>query len=108
MDKFELICTLISTILGVIPTIVSVVLLVRNIIKNKDWTIIQKIAQSAMKAVEDYAKSHPGMKGDDKLNMALEAVKNGLAAANINFDENTIKKIVEYINQMVGWSNSMN
>lgn len=108
MDKISLICTLITTIVGVIPTIVSVIVLVRNIIKNKDWEMIKKIAQEAMTSAEEYAKEHSGMTGEDKLNMALEAVKKGLAAANISFDENSIKKIVEYINQMCAWTKTVN
>lgn len=102
------ICTLITTIAGVIPTIVTVVILVVNIIKNKDWNLVQKIAREAMATVEEYAKSHPELKGDDKLNMALEAIKSGLAAANVNFDEKLMKKTIEYIKSMIGWSNSMN
>ena len=36
MDKFSLICELIITIAGVIPTIVSLVCLIKNIIQNKN------------------------------------------------------------------------
>lgn len=108
MDKFTLICTLITTIAGVIPTIVSLVMLVRNVIKNKDWELIKKIAQEAMTTVEEYANTHPEMSGEDKLNMALEAVKAGLGAAGIKFDENLIKQIVAYIQEMCKWSKTVN
>ncbi len=108
MDKISLICTLITTIVGVVPTIVSVIVLVRNIIKNKDWEMVKKIAQEAMTSAEEYSREHPGMTGEDKLDMALEAVKKGLAAANISFNENSIKKIIEYINQMCAWTKTVN
>lgn len=110
MDKISLICTLITTIVGVIPTIVSVILLIRNVIKNKDWDMIKKIAQEAMTAAEAYAKEHAedGLTGEEKLNMALETVKKGLAAANISFDDEKIKKIVEYINEMCAWTKTVN
>jgi hypothetical protein len=36
MEKFSLICDLIVAICGVLPTIVSVVFLVKNIIENKN------------------------------------------------------------------------
>ena len=51
-DTFQLVCSLITAIAGVIPTIVSVVLLVRNIIKNKDWQQVCEIAKAAMTAAE--------------------------------------------------------
>ena len=107
-DTFQLICSLITAIAGVIPTIVSVVILVRNIIKNKDWQQVCEIAKAAMTAAEDYAKEHPSMTGDEKLEFALEIVKKGLDAAGIVVDDALIKRIIEYIKQLCNWSKTVN
>lgn len=101
------IINLIIAIVSVIPTLVSVIVLVINIIKNKNWKLMMAIADEAMKTVEEYAKSHPGMTSDEKLEMAIEAVKSGLAVAGIKIDADTIKRIVEYIKQSIGWFNDM-
>lgn len=108
MEKFSLICDLIVAICGVLPTIVSVVLLVKNIIENKNWKVIEKIVLSAMSSIEEYAKEHPDLSSDGKLDMALDAIKSGLTAAGISFDANLIKKIIEYINTMCSWSKTVN
>lgn len=65
------------------------------------------IADEAMKTVEEYSKLHPGMTSDEKLEMAIEAVKSGLAVAGIKVDADAIKRIVEYIKQSIGWFNDM-
>lgn len=108
MDKFSLICDLIIAICGFIPTIVSIVLLVRNIIKNKNWKIIEPIIRAAMSAAEEYAKEHPEMTGEDKLNMAIASIKSGCEAAGIKFDDELLKQIVAYINELCSWSKTVN
>lgn len=108
MDKFELICNLIVAILGIVPTVVSLVLLIKNIIVNKNWSLVTKIAQTAMSSVEEYSAAHPGMTGEDKLNMAIEAVKAGCGAAGIKVDDILIKKIVDYIGDLCSWSKTVN
>lgn len=106
--KFETICNLIIAICGVIPTIVSLVVLIVNIIKNKNWTLIVTMIKEAMTTVETYAKEHPEMPSDDKLNMALESVKSACSAAGIKLDTELIKKIISYINEMCSWSKTVN
>jgi len=98
---------LVSAIVTVIPTIVSVVLLIRNIIKNKDWAAIMDISDAAMRKVEEYSKEHPGMTSDEKLEMALEAIKAGLGVAGIKIDKALIKRIIDYIKQSISWFNEM-
>lgn len=101
------ITNLIIAIVSIIPTLVSVIALIINIIKTKNWKLVMAIADEAMKTVEEYSKLHPGMSSDDKLNMAIEAVKSGLAVAGIKFDADMIKRIVEYIRESIGWFNEM-
>ena len=98
---------LVTAIVSLIPTIVSVVILIRNIIKNKNWSLVMSIADAAMKKVEDYSREHPGMSSDEKLEMALQAIKAGLGVAGIKFDDALIKRIIEYIKQSISWFNEM-
>lgn len=101
------IINLVIAIVSIIPTLVSVVILVVNIIKNKNWKLMMAIADEAMKTVEEYSKLHPGMSSDDKLNMAIESVKSGLAIAGIKVDAAAIKRVVGYIKQSIDWFNNM-
>lgn len=110
METFKLVLDLVVSICGIIPTIVAVCLLVKNIIANKNWELVQKIAQEAMTSVEEYEYSemHPEMTSKDKLDMALEAIKAGLCAAGIKFDDALIKQIIAYIEQLIKWSKTVN
>lgn len=65
------------------------------------------IADAAMRKVEDYSKEHPGMSSDEKLEMALQAVKAGLGVANIKFDDKLVKRIIDYIKESISWFNEM-
>ena len=102
------IVSLVTAIVSVIPTIVSVVCLIVNIVKNKNWNLVMDIADAAMKQVEDYARLHPGMSADDKLNMALKAIEAGLDVAGIKVDTALLQRIIDYIKQSIAWFNEMN
>lgn len=102
------IVNLIIAIVSVIPTLVSVILLIINIVKTKNWNLVMDIADAAMKEVEDYSRTHPGMSADDKLNMALKAIEAGLGVAGIKVDTTLLKRIVDYIKQSITWFNEMN
>ena len=66
------------------------------------------IANAAMKEVEDYAREHPEMTSDQKLEMALEAAKKGLQVAGITLDTAAVQRLIEYIQKAIGWHNEMN
>ena len=102
------IVNLIIAIVSIIPTIVSVVMLIINIIKTKNWNLVMDIADAAMRKVEEYSREHPGMSPDDKLNMALEAIKTGLEVAGIKLDTTLLQRIIDYIKQSISWFNEMN
>lgn len=106
--KFELICNLIISIASLIPTIVSLVALIINVIKNKNWTLVVKVANSAMSTVEEYAKEHPGMTSEEKLEMAIKAIKSGCESAGIALDEATLARTIEYIQEMCAWAKTVN
>lgn len=106
--KINVIYDLIVTIAGLVPTIISFVLLIKNIIKNKNWTLVSKMALEAMSAVETYSAEHPNMNSEEKLNMALEAVKKSCEVANIKVDAELVKRIISYISEMCSWAKTVN
>jgi hypothetical protein len=101
------IVNLVVAIASLVPTLVSIVVLIINIIKNKDWKLVMTIADEAMKTVELYSMDHPGMTSDEKLEMAIESVKSGLGVAGIKVDAALIKRIAEYIKESISWFNGM-
>ena len=108
VEKILLVVELIGAICALVPTIVSVCALIKNIIKNKNWALIMKIANSAMSAVEVYSKEHTGMTSEEKLEMALEAIKASCQTAGIALDEANLQRIVEYIAEMCAWAKTVN
>lgn len=107
MDWKEII-EFIPELVSAISAIVAFVLLIVNAIKNKNWQLITEIAKAVMADVEEFAKTHPEMTPDDKLNMALEGIKTAMTAAGIKFDEKIIKKLIDYITEMCKWSKKVN
>ena len=108
VEKILLVVELIGAICALVPTIVSVCALIKNIIKNKNWALIMKIANSAMSAVEVYSKEHTGMTSEEKLEMAVEAIKASCQTAGIALDEASLQRIVEYIAEMCAWAKTDN
>jgi len=103
----SLIYTIVSLAILIIPSIVSAVIFIIKAVKNKDWRQIMNVADAAMKEVEEYAKAHPNMTSDEKLDMALNAVQKSLSSMNITFDDATKEKTKNYINQTIKWFNDM-
>ena len=107
-EKILLVVELIGAVCALVPTLVSIFALIKNIIKNKNWALIMKIANSAMSTVEAYSKEHPGMTSEEKLEMALEAIKASCKTAGIDLDEANLQRIVEYIAEMCTWAKTVN
>jgi hypothetical protein len=101
------ICTLVVTIIGVIPTVVSLVAYIVKSIKNKDWSAILTITQKAMSEVESASKDTANT-SEEKLNMAIKIIKNSCEASNIKCDDDTITKVTAYITEMCKWAKSVN
>lgn len=108
VEKILLVVQLIAAVCALVPTLVSVFALIKNIIKNKNWTLVMKIANSAMSTVESYSNEHPGMTSEEKLEMALEAIKASCQTAGIALDEANLQRIVEYIAEMCAWAKTVN
>lgn len=102
------ICSLIGVVAGLIPTIIALIKKVKEVIKNKDWSTIMALAQSAMTTVEEYAKEHEGMTSEDKLNMAVDTVEASLKTLGISYTDGTIDQLISYINQLCSWSKTVN
>lgn len=98
----------IPELVSAISAIVAFVTLIIKAIKDKNWKAITEIAKTVMADVEEFAKTHPDMTSDDKLNMALEGIKTAMSAAGIKFNEKVIKKLIDYITEMCKWSKKVN
>lgn len=108
MEKVNLICDLIVAVCGIIPTLISVFLLIKNTIAERNWKTVEVIAKAAMTATEDYSIEHPNMTSKDKLDMALASVQAGLTSVGIACNEELIKKVIAYIEEMCKWSKTVN
>ena len=108
MEIFLEILKLLPEIISAASAIVAFVLLINKSIKDKNWKLITEIAKQVMADVEEFAKTHPDMTSEDKLNMALEGIKTAMEAAGIAFDEKIIKKLIDYISEMCKWSKKVN
>ena len=98
----------IPELISAISAVVAFVLLIVKSIKDKNWKLITEIAKQVMADVEEFAKAHPDMSSEDKLNMAIEGIKTAMEAAGIKFDEKVIKKLIDYITEMCKWSKKVN
>lgn len=110
ISESQEIVKLISAIVGLAFTLISAlipaVIFVVKAIKNKNWKQLRSIADTAMKEVEDYAKKHPAITGEDKLKMALDIRQKTLASMNIPFSNADKERAESYINQTIKWFNS--
>lgn len=107
-DQIAAICGAISGLVTLIPTVVTVVMWIINTIKNKNWNQVQALADAAMRKVEQYSREHPGeMTGEQKLEMALECIREGLASIGIKFDDKLMNRTIAYIRDCISWFNEM-
>lgn len=107
-ENFSLICELVIALLGLVPTFISLVLYIINVIKTKNWSFIVMVAQQVMTTVEKYSELHPDMTGKDKLDMALEMITNTCTAAGITVNDDLLEKVIVYIQEMCAWSKTVN
>ena len=98
----------IPELVSAVSAVVAFVMLIVKAFRDKNWKAITEIAKTVMADVEEFAKTHPEMTGEDKLNMALEGIKTAMSAAGIKFDEKVIKKLIDYITEMCKWSKKVN
>lgn len=94
---------LIGAIAALIPTIVKLCKSLKTIVKEKNWSKIKEIADSAMKAAEESNKS-----GAEKKELVINTVKAGCKAAGIEIDDGLIESLSKYIDETIEWFNDMN
>lgn len=101
-------CCLVGVIGLLIPTFISLFNKTKEIIKNKDWMTVMQVAQAAIVEIEEYAKLHPSMTSEEKLEMAIESVKASLTAMGVEFDSENLDKLKEYINSIIKVTKKVN
>ena len=102
-----LIAGLIGAIATLIPTLIKLFKALKEIVKNKNWQALKDIAKVAMREVEEHYREHPEMTSQQKLDMAIEIIIAGAAEIDIEVSEDTIKEIIQYINETIQWANDM-
>ena len=93
----------VAAVAALVPTVIKLVKKGAELVKNKNWSKIEKIAMEAMKAAEE-----TGKKGAEKQQMVIDAVVAGCKEAEIEFSEEDLKNLVKYINETIEWFNGMN
>ena len=105
MQWVELISSIIGALIvlcGLIPAIVALVKFIIKSIKDKNWKAILVMAQDAMIAAEASGKS-----GADKKQMVIDAVTAGCKSANIDIDQDDLKKLADYIDDWISKHNAL-
>lgn len=97
-----LICGLIGAIGALIPTVIKLIGALKEIVKNKEW---QKIIKMAYKAVESAEAT--GKTGAEKKEIAISAVKAACAEAGVEITEESLTKLGDYIDELIEYFNSM-
>lgn len=99
---------LITGLLGLMGTGVGAFFAIKNWIKatkeksaKEIWTMIQEMADAAMKEAEKSGKS-----GADKKQMVIDSVKAGCKAAGLDIDQ-FVDQLGAYIDQTISFVNSM-
>ena len=93
----------VAAVAALVPTVIKLVKKGAELVKNKNWSKIEKIAMEAMKAAEE-----TGKKGAEKQQMVIDAVVAGCTEAEIEISEEDLKNLVKYINETIEWFNGMN
>lgn len=102
-----LIAGLIGAIAALVPTLIKMFKALKEIATNKNWQAIKDIAKAAMQEVEEHSRKNPNMTSQQKLDMAINIIKEGAAAINIEVDTKLISDLVEYIEKTIKWANNM-
>lgn len=105
----EQIITLITGLLGLIPTAIAAYFAIKNFIEvtkerssKEIWALIMSLADAAMKEAEQSLKD-----GESKKQMVIDSVKAGCKAAGVNIDD-FIDQLSDYIDQTIDFVNCMN
>ena len=105
----EQIITLITGLLGLIPTAIAAYFAIKNFIvvtkersSKEIWALIMSLADAAMKEAEQSLKD-----GESKKQMVIDSVKAGCKSAGIDLDM-FIDQLSDYIDDTIDFVNCMN
>ena len=108
LDTTQQVITLIIALTGLVGTAISTFFAIKAVIaKNKGksfaeiWSLVMTMADNAMKAAEA-----SGKKGEDKKQMAIEAVKASALAAGIDISP-FVDQLSAYIDQAIAFVNDI-
>ena len=93
---------LISAISALVPTALALFKKVKELIKEKDWAKIMKIAEIATKAAET-----TGGSSEEKEQMAIDIIKAECEEMHIEMNEETLKEVIAYIKELIDYFNGM-
>lgn len=102
-----LIVGLIGAIAALIPTLIKLFKTFKELVANKNWAALTRIAMSAMKDVEVEYKKNPNMSSQEKLDMAIEIIQSSAAQMGVEVTDELIDNLVKYINDTIKWANDM-
>lgn len=86
-----------------IPLVVKLVVAVKDVIKEKNWSELCKIAMQFMISAEGNFAD-----GADKKEWVMDAVADAAQSINYNYDEAARAKMSDMIDAMVGLSKELN
>jgi hypothetical protein len=102
-----LIVGLIGAIAALVPTLIKLFKTIKELVENKNWAALTKIAMSAMRDVEVEYKKNPNMSSQEKLDMAIEIIQSSAAQMGVEVTDELIDNLVKYINDTIKWANDM-
>ena len=85
-----LIVGLIGAIAALVPTLIKLFKTIKELVANKNWAALTKIAMSAMKDVEVEYKKNPNMSSQEKLDMAIEIIQSSAAQMGVEVTDELI------------------
>ena len=102
-----LIVGLIGAIAALVPTLIKLFKTLKELVANKDWAVLTKIAMNAMQEVEVEYRKNPNMSSQEKLDMAIEIIQSSAAQMGVEVTDEVIDNLVKYINDTIKWANDM-
>ena len=98
---------LVGAIAALIPTLIKLVSSIKKIAKDGNWKKLTEIAMDVMKQVEEMHRQNPSMSSEDKLNLAIQLIKDAGSMLGIQVDDDMVNDLVDYIGQTISWVNEM-
>ena len=102
-----LIIGLIGAVAALIPTLIKLFKTIKELVSNKNWLKLTKIALGAMKEVEAHYRANPNMSSQAKLDLAIDLIKKSSADLGIDITDELVDDLVKYIEDTIQWANDM-